>query len=119
MLYCVQVLDEIGRSLNFSYGAAVLDLVREGRVTMGAALAGLSFSSALAPRPHAFLYRRPRPVSRAALITAPFSPGAWLCIALVTAAVGPLLHCLLRPRATPQGPDISQMFILFIVQYLD
>ena len=51
MLYCVQVLDEIGRSLNFSYGAAVLDLVREGRVTMGAALAGLSFSSALAARP--------------------------------------------------------------------
>ena len=70
MLYCVQVLDEIGRSLNFSYGAAVLDLVREGRVTMGAALAGLSFSSALAARPHC----RPRPVSRAALLTA---PSAW------------------------------------------
>ena len=67
MLYCVQVLDEIGRSLNFSYGAAVLDLVREGRVTMGAALAGLSFSSALAARPHC----GPRPVSRAALLTAP------------------------------------------------
>ena len=72
MLYCVQVLDEIGRSLNFSYGAAVLDLVREGQVTMGAALAGLSFSSALAARPHC----RPRPVSPAALLTAPLSPGA-------------------------------------------
>ena len=77
MLYCVQVLDEIGRSLNFSYGAAVLGLVREGRVTLGAALAattqaGLSFSSALAARPHC----GPRLVSRAALLTAPLSPGA-------------------------------------------
>ena len=70
-------LDEIGRSLNFSYGAAVLGLVREGRVTLEAALAattqaGLSFSSALAARPHC----RPCPVSRAALLTAPLSPGA-------------------------------------------
>ena len=31
------MLDEIGRSLNFSYGASVIGLVREGRVTMGAA----------------------------------------------------------------------------------
>ena len=60
MLYCVQVLDEIGRSLNFSYGAAVLDLVREGRVTMGAALAGLSFSSALAARPHCTVGQSPK-----------------------------------------------------------
>ena len=77
MLYCVQVLDEIGRSLNFSYGAAMIGLVREGWVTLGAALAattqaGLSFSSALAARPHC----RPRPVSRFALLTAPLSPGA-------------------------------------------
>ena len=87
------MLDEIGRKLNFS---------GEGQFTTQC---GLSLSSAHSPRPHAFLYRRPRPVSRAALITAPFSPGAWLCIALVTAAVGPLLHCLLRPRVTSQGPD--------------
>ncbi len=60
MLYCVQVLDEIGRSLNFSYGAAVLDLVREGRVTMEAALAGLSFSSALAARPHCTVGQSPK-----------------------------------------------------------
>ena len=88
------MLDEIGRKLNFS---------GEGQFTTQC---GLSLSSAHSLRPHAFLYRRPRPVSRAALITAPFSPGAWLCIALVTAAVGPLLHCLLRPCVTPQGPDI-------------
>ena len=87
------MLDEIGRKLNFS---------GEGQFTTQC---GLSFSSAHSPRPHAFLYRRPRPVSRSVLITAPFSPGAWLGIALVTAAVGPLLHCLLRPRVTPQGPD--------------
>ena len=65
MLYCVQVLDEIGRSLNFSYGAAVLGLVREGRVTLGAALAattqaGLSFSSALAARPHCTVGQSPK-----------------------------------------------------------
>lgn len=56
----------------------------------------VNFSSALDLQPYAFMYRRPKEVSRMFLFIKPFSPLVWIGIAVMAVLMGPLLYVIHR-----------------------
>ena len=56
----------------------------------------VNFTSALDLHPYAFMYRRPKEVSRAILFIDPFTPLVWIGIAVMTAIIGPIFYVIHR-----------------------
>lgn len=116
-----EVLDQISHKLNFSYsirepadglwgaqeGGAWNGMIRQvvdKEVMLAAAAFAISyermevvnFTSAIDLQPYAFMYRRPKEVSRAVLFVDPFTPTVWIGIAVMTAIIGPIFYIIHR-----------------------
>ena len=59
----------------------------------------VNFTEALDIQPYAFMYRRPKQLSKALLFISPFTPYVWLGIGVLTLLIGPFLY--LVHRASP------------------
>ena len=102
------MLDQISHKLNFSYSVrepadglwgaqeggtwnGMIKQVVDKEVMLAAAAFAISyermqvvnFTSALDLQPYAFMYRRPKEVSRAVLFVDPFTPTVWIGIAVM------------------------------------
>ena len=56
----------------------------------------VNFSQAIDLHPYAFMYRRPRQLSRTVLFIDPFTPLVWSLIAAMTAIIGPIFYLVHR-----------------------
>ena len=73
----------------------------------------VNFSYALDLQPYAFMYRRPKEVSRAILFIDPFTPLVWLGIAVMTAIIGPIFYIIHRSSLYYKYNDEINNFGLF------
>ena len=116
-----EILDQISYKLNFSYivrepgdgqwgirsgnswSGMIRQLVDKEVVVAAAAFAishdrrqAVNFSSALDLQPYAFMYRRPKEVSRMFLFIKPFAPLVWIGIVVMAILMGPILYVVHR-----------------------
>ena len=70
----------------------------------------VKFTSPLDHHPYAFMYRKPREVSRAKVFLDPFPLDVWLGIALMTVIIGPIFYIIHRSSLyyTYHGADKDQ-----------
>ena len=73
----------------------------------------VNFTSAIDLQPYAFMYRRPKEVSRAVLFVDPFTPTVWLGIAVMTAIIGPIFYIIHRSSLYYQYYDEVNNYGLF------
>ena len=130
-----EVLNQISYKLNFSYtirepsdglwGSEVngkwngmIKQVIDKEVMLAAAafainderMQAVKFTSPLDHHPYAFMYRKPREVSRAKVFLDPFPLDVWLGIALMTVIIGPIFYIIHRSSLyyTYHGADKDQ-----------
>jgi len=119
-----EILDQISYQMNFSYivrepadgqwgiqtggqwSGMINQLINDEVVVAAAAFAVsherrqvVNFTEALDIQPYAFMYRRPKQLSKALLFISPFTPYVWLGIGVLTLLIGPFLY--LVHRASP------------------
>lgn len=132
------LLDEIALKLNFTYVVkqpkdglwglqkdgqwnGMIKQVMDKEVMMAAAAFSISherqqvvnFSMPLDLQPYTFMYRRPEAQSRAVLFIDPFTPLVWVCIAAMTAIIGPILWLIHRSSYVYKYNDTVNEYGLF------
>jgi len=132
------LLDEIAKKLNFTYVVKVpsdglwglkkggewnglIKQVMDGDVVLAAAAFAISherqqvvnFTMPLDLQPYTFMYRRPAPLSRAVLFIDPFTPLVWVCIAAMTAIIGPIFWLIHRSSYVYKYHDTVNEYGLF------
>ena len=73
----------------------------------------VNFTSAFDLQPYAFMYRRPKEVSRAVLFIDPFLPEVWIGIAVMTAIIGPIFYIIHRSSLYYKYNDEISKYGLF------
>ena len=117
-----ELLNQISHKLNFTYSVheppdglygneqsdgsynGMIKQVMNKEVMLGAAafattldrMKVVNFTQALDLHPYAFMYRRPRQLSRTVLFIDPFTPLVWSLIAAMTAIIGPIFYLVHR-----------------------
>ena len=132
------LLDEISYKLNFTYVVKVpedglwglkvngqwnglIKQVMDGDVVMAAAAFAVShkrqqvvnFTMPIDLQPYTFMYRRPTTLSRAVLFIDPFTPLVWVCIAAMTAIIGPVFWLVHRSSYVYKYHDTVNEYGLF------
>ena len=135
-----EVLDQISYKLNFSYSVrepadgkwglqhngewnGMIKQVMDKDVLLAAAafsitydrMQVINFTSAIDLQPYAFMYRRPKEVSRAVLFVDPFTPTVWIGIAVMTAVIGPIFYIIHRSSLYYRYKDEINQYGLFQV----
>jgi len=95
--------------------------VMDGDVVLAAAAFAISherqqvvnFTMPLDLQPYTFMYRRPAPLSRAVLFIDPFTPLVWVCIAAMTAIIGPIFWLIHRSSYVYKYHDTVNEYGLF------
>jgi len=132
------LLDEIAKKLNFTYVVkeprdglwglkkngqwnGLIKQVMDKEVVLAAAAFSISherqevvnFSMPLDLQPYTFMYRRPAALSRAVLFIDPFTPLVWVCIAAMTAIIGPIFWLIHRSSYVYKYNDTVNEYGLF------
>ena len=73
----------------------------------------VNFTDAFDLQPYAFMYRRPKTLSRASMFIDPFMPEVWLGIAVMTVIIGPILYIIHRSSLYYKFKDEVSKYGLF------
>lgn len=76
----------------------------------------VNFTVPLDMQPYAFMYRRPKELSRYLLFIDPFTPSVWAYIAAMTAIIGPIFWVIHRYSYFYKYYDAVKPFGLFRVE---